>query len=67
MVNSILEMRAEVNMLHSYSLELSIAPSFPKAGTPFDLEFASCLAMLLMCIKKAKLYSGKALTPKTDT
>ena len=71
MVSSMMELRAEDNMFHSYVPELPVKPYFPKAGAPAALESAlesaSCLAILLMCIKKAKLYPGKAFIPKTKT
>lgn len=67
MVSSMMGLRAEDNMFHSYVPELPIKPYFPKAGAPAALESASCLAILLMCIKKAKLYPGKAVIPKTET
>ena len=67
MASSMMELRAKVNIFHSYFLELPIAPYFPKANAPVALEYASSLAILLMCIKKAKLYPGKAFIPKTKT
>lgn len=67
MASSIMELRAEVNMFHSYVLELPTVPYFHKAGAPIALESASCLAIPLTCIEKAKLYPGKAFIPKTET